>query len=81
VSLGWYESELIRQADPAGRTLGRYFAEEIAAPLGLDFYIGLRASADRSRVAKVHGWSRAETLLHLNTMPAGLILDLFNPFT
>jgi CubicO group peptidase (beta-lactamase class C family) len=81
VSLGWYESELIRHADPAGRTLGRYFAEEIATPLGLDFYIGLPASVNRSRVAHLHTWSRAESLLHLNTMPPGLVVGLLNPFS
>jgi CubicO group peptidase (beta-lactamase class C family) len=81
VSLGWYESELIRHADPAGRSLGRYFADEIATPLGLDFYIGLPASVDRSRIARLHGWSAAEALLHLNTMPSGLVLGLLNPFS
>jgi CubicO group peptidase (beta-lactamase class C family) len=81
ISLGWYESELIRHADPAARTLGRYFAEEIATPLGLDFYIGLPASVDRSRIAHVHGWSRAEALLHLNTMPSGFVIGLLNPFS
>jgi CubicO group peptidase (beta-lactamase class C family) len=81
VSLGWYESELIRHADPAGRSLGRYFADEIATPLGLDFYIGLPASVDRSRIAHLHGWSTVEALLHLNTMPAGLVLGLLNPFS
>lgn len=81
ISLGWYESELIRHADPAGRTLGRYFAEEIATPLGLDFYIGLPASVDRSRVAHLHGWSRAEAMVHLNTLPAGFVVGLLNPFS
>src|SRR6187200_2198411 len=40
VSLGWYEGELMRRVDPEGRTLGRFFAEEIAAPLGLEVYFG-----------------------------------------
>ena len=48
ITLGWYESELIRHADPQGRTLGRYFAEEIAAPLDLDFYIGLPLGGPQS---------------------------------
>ena len=34
VSLGWYEGELVRRIDPQHRSLGRFFAEEIAAPLG-----------------------------------------------
>ena len=56
VSLGWYESELIRRVDPAGRTLGRFFADEIAGPLGLDIYIGLPEVVDRDRVAHVYDW-------------------------
>lgn len=80
LTLGWYESELLRHADPAGRTLGRFFADEVATPLGLDLHIGLPASVDRDRVAYLHGWNRAEVLLHLNTMPPKLALALFNPF-
>ena len=34
ITLGWYEGELIRRVDPQGRTLGRFFADEVAAPLG-----------------------------------------------
>jgi hypothetical protein len=41
MSLGLYMQELIRHVDPAHRTLGRVFHEEIAVPLGLEFYIGL----------------------------------------
>lgn len=80
ITLGWYESELIRHADPLGRSLGRYFAEEVAAPLGLEFYIGLPDSVDRDRVAYVHGYSRAEMLLHLNTLPARFVAAAVNPF-
>lgn len=81
LTLGWYESELIRRADPAARTLGRFFADEVAGPLELDLYIGLPDSADRDRIAHLHGWPRAEALLHLNTMPAGFALSLLNPFS
>lgn len=80
ITLGWYEGELIRRTDPAGRSLGRFFAEEIARPLGLDFHIGLPASVDRDRVALLDGWSLPQLLFHLNTMPRGLALALFNPF-
>ncbi len=41
MSLGFYESALLRRVDPAGRNLARFFAEEIAAPLDLDFHIAL----------------------------------------
>ena len=79
ITLGWYESELIRRTDPAGRTLGRFFADEVAGPLGLDLHIGLPDSVSRDRVAYVHNFSRAESLLHLNVMPAALLAASFNP--
>src|ERR687886_2518799 len=41
LSLGFYESELIRRVDPQQRTLGRFFQDEIAAPLGVEFYFGV----------------------------------------
>lgn len=80
ITLGWYEGELIRRTDPAGRSLGRFFADEIAGPLGLDFYIGLPSAVDRDRVAYLHAWPFARLLLHLNTMPRGFVAGLFNPF-
>lgn len=79
ITLGWYQSELIRRTDPAGRTVGRFLAEEIATPLGLDLHIGLPAEVDRGRVAHLHQWKRAESLLHLNVMPAGFALAALNP--
>jgi CubicO group peptidase (beta-lactamase class C family) len=39
VTFGWLLGELIRRVD--GRGLGQFFHEEIAQPLGLDFWIGL----------------------------------------
>ncbi|MGD1282935.1 serine hydrolase domain-containing protein [Mycobacterium seoulense] len=79
ITLGWYESELIRRTDPAGRTLGRFMADEIAGPLGLDLHIGLPESVNRERVAHVHNWVRAETLLHLHVMPPGFVGASLNP--
>lgn len=79
VTLGWYQSELIRHVDPQKRTLGRFFAEEIAGPLDLDFFIGLPASVDRSRVALLDPVTKSEMLLHMNTMPPLFTLGLFNP--
>jgi CubicO group peptidase (beta-lactamase class C family) len=39
VTFGWLVGELVRRID--GRSLGRYFREEVAQPLGADFHIGL----------------------------------------
>ena len=49
---GWLVGELVRRADPRHRTLGTFFREEIAAPLGLDFWIGLPES-EEPRVARL----------------------------
>lgn len=38
-SYGWITGEIVRRI--TGRTIGRFFAEEIAAPLGLEWWIGL----------------------------------------
>lgn len=51
ITLGFYESELVRRIDPARRSLGRFFADEIAAPLGCEFYIGLPRSIPEARLA------------------------------
>ncbi|BBZ18406.1 serine hydrolase domain-containing protein [Mycolicibacterium gadium] len=81
VTLGWYASELIRHVDPERRTLGRYFAEEIARPLHLDFHIGLPDHIDRDRVAHLHVPSQIATLLHLHVLPPKLAAAWFIPMT
>jgi CubicO group peptidase (beta-lactamase class C family) len=81
VTLGWYASELIRHVDPQRRTLGRYFAEEIAEPLELDFHIGLPESVDRDRVAHLHVPTQIATLLHLHVIPPRLAAAWFIPTT
>jgi CubicO group peptidase (beta-lactamase class C family) len=53
VSLGFYESELLRRVDPQQRTLGQFFQDEIASPLGLDFYIRLPEEIPNSRLATI----------------------------
>ncbi len=52
-SLGWYLSELLRQADPQSRSLGQFFQEEIAGPLALEFYIGLPRHIPNARIARM----------------------------
>lgn len=39
MTYGWLAGEIVRRLD--GRSIGQFFAEEIAAPLGLEFYIGV----------------------------------------
>lgn len=78
-SLGCFESELIRRADPQKRSIGRYFHDEIAAPLGLDFYIGLPSSIPQSRIATFKSFPRWQAIFALGKMPWGLLKGMFNP--
>ena len=50
ISQGNLVGEVVRRVD--GRSVGRFFADEIAGPLGADFHIGLPAEHDQ-RVALV----------------------------
>lgn len=43
-SYGWLVGELVRRVD--GRTVGRFVADELAGPLGLDVYVGLPADLE-----------------------------------
>lgn len=52
LTFGWLIGELVRRID--GRSLGRFFADEIADPLGLEFWIGLPETHER-RVAPLVG--------------------------
>ena len=74
LSLGFYESELIRRVDPRRRTLGRFFQDEIATPLGVEFYFGVPESVSDERIARIKGYRRAEVLLHVGPMPGQMLL-------
>ena len=50
VTFGWLVGEVVRRL--TGRSLGTYFRDEIARPLGLDLHIGL-ADAEHHRVAQM----------------------------
>ncbi len=80
ISLGWYESELIRRTDPKGRTIGRYFNDEIAQPLGVDFWIGLPESVGDERIARLQAdWYRTKMLANLSKMPRDFVKGFLNP--
>jgi CubicO group peptidase (beta-lactamase class C family) len=51
ITLGLYEGELLRRIDPQHRSLGCFFQDEIATPLGLDVYIRLPELVPNSRLA------------------------------
>jgi CubicO group peptidase (beta-lactamase class C family) len=53
LTLGFYEAELLRRVDPCHRSLGQFFQDEIATPLGEDVYIGLPETIPNSRLATI----------------------------
>lgn len=74
-SLGFYECELIRRTDPQHRTIGQFFQDELARPLGLEFYMGMPASVSASRIATMMETGRRQKLF---VMPPGLLLSLLS---
>ena len=79
MTIGLYMQEILRHVDPRRRTLGEFFHEEIAVPLGLDFYIGLPRDIPDDRLAKVKPMSRLRALLALRTTPPALIRKILTP--
>jgi CubicO group peptidase (beta-lactamase class C family) len=75
LTLGWYQSELIRRIDPQRRSLGAFFRDEVAAPLQAEFYIGLPKHIDEQRLARTEGYHRLALLGHLNELPVGMVLS------
>jgi CubicO group peptidase (beta-lactamase class C family) len=76
VTIGFYEGELLRRIDPQHRSLGQFFQDEIASPLGIDFYIRLPESIPDSRLAPLIDPSFAEMLFGF---PIRLTPSVWNP--
>lgn len=78
ISLGFYEGELIRRVDPRHRTLGRVFQEDIAGPLGIDFYIRLPPEIPNDRLAPIQSPGIVASILGL---PPAMIPKVLNPWS
>lgn len=78
LSLGFYEAELLRRVDPAHRALGQVFADEIATPLDLDFYIGLPGDVPNERLAPL---TQAGFIASIFGYPPAMIRALLNPWS
>jgi CubicO group peptidase (beta-lactamase class C family) len=76
ITLGFYESELLRRVDPQHRSLGQFFQDEIATPLALDIYINLPESIPNSRLATIVSPSVIERLRGLRPR---FLLEVMNP--
>lgn len=76
LTLGFYEGELMRRVDPEHRSLGRFFQDEIASPLGIDFYIRLPETVPNSRLATLAAPSMFTMLFEY---PLRLTIATMNP--
>ena len=76
LTLGFYEGELLRRIDPQHRSLGQFFQDEIASPLGLDLYLRLPETIPNSRLATIAPPGRMEMLLGF---PLRFMLEAMNP--
>ena len=79
LTIGLYMQELIRRVDPRHRTLGRFFHDEIATPLRLEFHIGLPRDIPAERVATVKPLSAWRGLLALRYTPPAVTLKMIRP--
>lgn len=77
MTLGYYESEILRRVDPKHRSIGRYFQDELATPLGLDFYIRLPEEIPNSRFATLRQNKFGPS--EIFTVPFPLFLAGMNP--
>lgn len=75
LTLGFYEGELLRRVDPAHRSLGQFFHDEIAAKLDPDVYVSLPESIPNARLATLNPPSQIALLLGF---PFRLTLETFN---
>ncbi len=76
ITLGFYESELLRRVDSKHRSLGQFFHDEMAVPLNLDFYIGLPQDIPNSRLAMNY---MANPIPGAFKAPLPLMLAVANP--
>ncbi len=75
ITLGYFEGELLRRVDPQHRSLGQFFQDEIATPLGLDLYIRLPEAIPNSRLATM---ARPGLIAMLLGFPPRFLLAAFN---
>jgi len=76
LTLGFYEGELLRRVDPRHRSLGQFFQDEIASPLGEDVYIRVPEEIPNARLATLSSPSRIRML---TGFPLRFALEAMNP--
>lgn len=74
--LGFYEGQLLRRVDPRHRSLGQFFQDEVASPLGEDLYIRLPEAIPNARLATLAPPSLIKMLWGF---PPRFTLEVMNP--
>lgn len=81
LTIGWYEGELVRRLDPAGRTLGRFLQDEVCAPLGADFHVGYPDELPEDRRAVLTDYDLLGSLHHaVQSLPWRFIWGVLVPW-
>ena len=75
ITLGFYEGELLRRIDPQHRSLGQFFQDEIAGPLGEHVYIRVPEWIPNSRLATL---SPPSPLRMLTGFPLRFTIEAMN---
>ena len=76
ITLGFYQGELLRRVDPQHRSIGQFFQDEIATPLGLDVYLRLPEDVPNARLATI---ARPQPLDMLLGFPPRFVFEVMNP--
>jgi CubicO group peptidase (beta-lactamase class C family) len=77
LTLGFYEGELLRRVDPSRRSLGQFFQDEVATPLGEDFYIRLPEEIPNARLGTLAPPGFIKMLVGFR--PVRLLVEGLNP--
>lgn len=81
MSLGWYAGELIRRVDPRHRSMGEFIAQEMVAPLGLEFYLGLPDTVPMGRIARLESIQLRQTVKGFTPGAILLAAGFLNPWS
>jgi CubicO group peptidase (beta-lactamase class C family) len=81
ITVGLYAQEIFRRVEPRHRTIGQFFAEEIAAPLGLDFHFGVPEDMPAARLATIEPLGMVRALAALSKAPWPFLVRLLWPWS
>ena len=73
-TFGWTVGEMVRRA--SGKSLGAFFREEVAGPLGLDFWIGLPEEQEHRVAPMIQAFVHRNEKQQLATMENCIFTDM-----